>query len=622
MNMRRMSVVGVALALIAALAGFWQSAHVAAQTGNNPQPFADPAFQQVWDRTDSLVAQGQAGRSWMWGPQPRAALHENMLESPGGQRLVQYFDKSRMEINDPSANPNGAFYVTNGLLTVELISGRMQIGASAYSPRYPACIPIAGDSDDANAPTYASFRTVASVAPGSGRTDPDRRGQVAIATLSRDGTVGSDSSKGTITAATYAYYEQTTQHNIPQVFWDFLNQSGPVRENGQVVTKQLIVPWFYASGYPVSDAYWARVKVAGAYQDVLIQAYERRVLTYNPSNPPAFQVEMGNIGLHYYDWRYNNAGVCAPGTVTPQVTETAGPSATPQASNTPGPSATPTTNPTATPGGPTPTAVPPTGKIAWVSTRSGRKDVWIMNADGLGAKNLTAGGSGANYDPAFSPDGSKIAFVSTRDGNPEIYVMAADGSGVTRLTNSSASDTHPTWSPNGARIAFVSDRTTNNDIWVMNASDGGSLVNITLQPGNDRDPAWGSDHIAFVSNRNGNDEIYTALSDGTALTQITDTPGHHNWLPAWLPDGKRLLFASNRDGALHIYSMRADGGEVVQVSTSSGEEFDPTWAPNRQWVAFTSNREGNFEIYISYPDGTNLRRLTIDSADDGHPTWH
>ena len=43
---------------------------------------------------------------------------------------------------------------------------------------------------------------------------------------------------------------------------------------------------------------------------MLIQAYERRVLTYNPANPPAFQVEMGNIGLHYYDWRYNNAGAC------------------------------------------------------------------------------------------------------------------------------------------------------------------------------------------------------------------------------------------------------------------------------------------------------------------------
>src|SRR5205814_6026532 len=135
--------------------------------------------------------------------------------------------------------------------------------------------------------------------------------------------------------------------------WTFLNQSGPVIENGQVVTRQLIVPWFYASGLPVSDAFWARVKIAGVYQDVLIQAYERRVLTYNPANQPAFQVEMGNIGLHYYDWRYNNQGGC------PQIGATPLPTTT---------SVVPTATPT--PGIPEPTAtvVPLTGRIAWVRT--------------------------------------------------------------------------------------------------------------------------------------------------------------------------------------------------------------------------------------------------------------
>src|SRR5215212_1355541 len=319
MNKRLLTFGISVVALLAVLTGLLQTTGALAQTGNPSQAFAHPAFERIWTRTDKLVADGQAGRSWFWGPTPRTATQEQWMEAGGGQRLVQYFDKSRMEINDPNANQNDPFFVTNGLLTVELISGNMQIGQNAYSPRTPACINVSGDSDDPTAPTYNSFRTVASVAPGVGRTDADKRGQPATATINRAGVVGTDASKATVPGVTYAYYEAATHHNIPQVFWTFLNQQGPVIENGQQVIRQLIVPWFYASGYPVSDAYWARVKIAGVYQDVLIQAFERRVLTYNPANQPAFQVEMGNIGLHYYDWRYNNVGAYPSNDATPPV---------------------------------------------------------------------------------------------------------------------------------------------------------------------------------------------------------------------------------------------------------------------------------------------------------------
>jgi hypothetical protein len=57
-------------------------------------------------------------------------------------------------------------------------------------------------------------------------------------------------------------------------------------------------------GYPISEPYWARAKVGGVEQDVLVQAFQRRVLTYTPSNPSGWQVEMGNVGRHYYQWRY------------------------------------------------------------------------------------------------------------------------------------------------------------------------------------------------------------------------------------------------------------------------------------------------------------------------------
>ncbi|MEO5952715.1 MAG: hypothetical protein ABIQ44_09645, partial [Chloroflexia bacterium] len=110
--------------------------------------FADPAFQTTWTRTDALVASGQVKRSWLWGPQSNTGpLYEDYAEGTDGKRLVQYFDKSRMEINNPNGNKNDAFYVTNGLLTVELITGYIQTGNNSRVLRWPAHIPLAGDTN-------------------------------------------------------------------------------------------------------------------------------------------------------------------------------------------------------------------------------------------------------------------------------------------------------------------------------------------------------------------------------------------------------------------------------------------------------------------------------------------
>src|SRR5690349_16550166 len=73
--------------------------------------FADPAFRNIWQRTDAPVQEGRAARTWVWGPTPAKSLMEPFKEGPNGQHLVQYFDKARMEINNPSGNPGDPFYV-------------------------------------------------------------------------------------------------------------------------------------------------------------------------------------------------------------------------------------------------------------------------------------------------------------------------------------------------------------------------------------------------------------------------------------------------------------------------------------------------------------------------------
>ena len=265
--------------------------------------FADSAFDLTWTRTDADVAAQKITRGWVWGPSAGVAGLEPYTESPGGQRLVQYFDKARMEVNNPTADPADPYFQTNGLLTVELLTGRIQTGDRTFEQRDPAQLPLAGDTDDPNAPTYATFLGVSNTPRGEHRA-PDRRGQVMTDVIARDATVSQDPGKSAVNGLRVVQYDSRTGHNIPEIFWLYLNQSGPVRKGGGVSNAALFDPWVNAMGLPISEAYWARVKVAGKLEDVLIQAFERRVLTYQPSAPAAWRVQMGNIGLHYYQWRY------------------------------------------------------------------------------------------------------------------------------------------------------------------------------------------------------------------------------------------------------------------------------------------------------------------------------
>ncbi len=273
---------------------------------------ADPSFvldgfKTKWSRADKPVNDGNSSpaRSWLWGPEgfnPPSGTTEPYGDSPGGVRTVEYFDKARMELNNPA---NGL--VTNGLLVRELISGNLATSDAGSTKRRAADdIPVAGDPGGNNGPTYFSFQKIATL--NNDNPSPDRTGQAVNDTLSKDGTVGNNPALGS--NVKYVYYDSTLKHNIPDVFWTFMNQRGNVYLNGGLQANQPVLgdnpvaPWLDAMGLPITDAYWGQVTLAGQAKDVLIQAFERRVVTYTPSNPAAFQVEMGNVGRHYYTWRY------------------------------------------------------------------------------------------------------------------------------------------------------------------------------------------------------------------------------------------------------------------------------------------------------------------------------
>ena len=269
-------------------------------------PALRDAFIPTWQRYDEAITTGRAIRSWIWGPESHSFAQEAYQEAAGGCRTVLYWDKSRMEITNPGASRTDKYFVTNGLLARELVSGQIQVGQNktVQAPNGPAQIPVAGDSlNNPNAPTYAAFASVTTV----NATDhlALNRGTALIdQTLDKTGTPGTDTAFDKYNVR-LAYYADQTHHNIPDVFWTYMNSRGPIKVNGEWQDGDT-VDWLYSMGLPLSEPYWTRVKVGGVEQDVLTQIFERRVLTYTPANPDGFKVEMGNIGLHYHLWRYRN----------------------------------------------------------------------------------------------------------------------------------------------------------------------------------------------------------------------------------------------------------------------------------------------------------------------------
>lgn len=169
-------------------------------------------------------------------------------------------------------------------------------------------------------------------------------------------------------------------------------------------------------------------------------------------------------------------------------------------------------------------------------------------------------------------------------------------------------------------IAFVSGRDGNNEIYAMNP-DGSEQTRLTNNLRADNHPSYSPDgsEIAFESLINNDFDIYVMKSNGTGEVNLTNDPSYDERTPTFSPDGSKIAFVSNMDGDSEVYIMNRDGTGIIRVTDSAGFNTSPTWSFDGTEIFYVSNRDVNWQIYKVKKDGTGDTRITNDSFNNYAP---
>lgn len=221
----------------------------------------------------------------------------------------------------------------------------------------------------------------------------------------------------------------------------------------------------------------------------------------------------------------------------------------------------------------------------------------------------------------------RLAFVAYVNGNDQIQLT--DNAGLlTQLTFDRSNNSQPAWSPDGKRIVFVSDRDGNDELYVMDA-DGRNQTRLTNDAKTDFMPSWSpkGDRIAFVSSRDGFTEIYVMNSDGSGTVRLTED-GYDNFDPSWSRDGSKIISVSTR-GAQQgngIWVMNTDGSDKVQIYASIGKSRHPVWSPDETTLAFDRVTPDNLGgsilgVFTMSVDGSNVTNISGSATFANSPSW-
>lgn len=268
---------------------------------------------------------------------------------------------------------------------------------------------------------------------------------------------------------------------------------------------------------------------------------------------------------------------------------------------------------------------PFTSKVAFVSDKTGKKEIYVMDYDGSNPIKVTSRFQHA-MSPAWSSDGKSLVFTAVTKNaknvrNHNLFVYDLPSGKISMLSNRQGINSGAVYSPVGKQLALTMSFPGNAEIFLMDPTSK-VVQRITNSFGLDVDPSWSPDgkSLAFVSDRSGRPMVYKMESSGANVQRLTYA-GFYNATPSWSPAGNKIAFAGWDAGKFDIFIMNTDGTNIERLTKSMGNNEDPDFAPDGYFIVYSSNRKGKKNLYITNVDNTVHRQITSDFGNCESPRW-
>jgi TolB protein len=270
------------------------------------------------------------------------------------------------------------------------------------------------------------------------------------------------------------------------------------------------------------------------------------------------------------------------------------------------------------------------GRILFVSDRTGNKEIYFMDLATRQTINLTNSPKD-DMNPQVSSDGRYMVFYSNRNGDNDIFKLDLQTNDLTQLTTNSNDDYDPSFSPDGKQIVFKSTRSDKlGDIFIMNA-DGTKSTNLTRsrRSTEEWDPTFSIDGSKIIftvraDNNHKTDELYVMDKTGGDVTQITNN-NVADWYPSISPKDGALLYistAKNSTTKEDIFRNNLDGVTgTTQVTHLAGNDADPAWDFTGNHIIFINDQDGDYDLYLMNADGSDVQKIADTKADELSPIF-
>lgn len=255
-------------------------------------------------------------------------------------------------------------------------------------------------------------------------------------------------------------------------------------------------------------------------------------------------------------------------------------------------------------------ALSPDGsRVAFVTTRRRREEIWVMGADGKDPRPLFAGpfeeiGRSGGYGVpgnrlSWSPDGRTLAFVRARAGRKRLVLGDLRTGRLRELETGFREVAAPAWSPDGSRIAFSAAADGLSQIYTMPAG-GGAATPLTAEQGLSlvTDPAWSPDGawLAYSAEEDGRNQVFLIGADGQGRRRLSP-PDHEGLMPAFSADGKKVFFVTDQGGGFDLAWVGTDGEGYERLSDVVTGVFQPRPSADGRWLYFTAYEDGCQNLY-------------------------